>query len=293
MSSSSDYYINSSGQLSQQDDTSYTPSTNWSLYTFIGITFVFFYLKYNSDVSLYDKLNGDGLSSLIAFKNSLFYFLMYFITIFILQVTASSIDLNKSCSNNGANNFMTAVGYCFGPWIFIFLVMVIILVKFPFVKKAFSDVIGYMAVSRKINDIFSKALYSSQDLKDRLRDIGDKEQEKIALADEAIMNIVQNKSVFVNQINLQNFNKFWSSLEPLMKSNAEELKKNLFNEVLRKDNWGELFWYLYTGIFVCFVVSYNVSVKGCKKTTEQLEKDFSTDVPLPNSGGPDHVYIPV
>lgn len=287
----SDYSMDTQGQLTSSSSSASTPSTNWSLYAFIALTFVFFYLKYSSDMNLYDKLDKIGLSSMLVFKNSIYYFLIYFITIFTLQISASTIQLNGTCPSNESNNFMNAFLYCFGPWVFIFLAMVIILIYFPFVKKAFSDVIGYAIVSKNMNIIFSKALYSSQELKERVGNIDNtKEKEEVMLADEAIMKIVQNKSVFVNQINLQNFSQFWDSLKPLMKEDGDDLKKKLFVEVLKKDNWGELFWYWYTGIFVCFVVAYNVSVKSCKESVEQLKKDFSTDVPLPNSGKPKQVY---
>ena len=281
----SDYSINAEGDLTKSS-TTYTPSTNWSLYTFIGLTFVFFYLKYNSDIKLFSKMNG--MSNMQFFMNTITYFLIYFFTVFVLQISASTIQLNGICPNNETNNFMSAFVYCFGPWIFIFLVMVIILIKFPSVKRAFSDVIGYAAVSKKMNLLFSKILYSSQELKEKI-DGGDKD--KLILADEAIMKIVHDNSVFINQIRFENFNEFWDSLAPLMKTNADNYKEELFKEVIRKDNWGELFWYWYTGIFVCFVVAYNVSVKSCKESVEQLKKDFSTDVPSPNSGKPKEIYV--
>jgi hypothetical protein len=276
----SDYSINAQGDLTKSSSETYTPSTNWSLYAFIGLTFVFFYLKYKSDINLYDK-KGD------LFMNTLSYFLIYFFTVFVLQISASTIQLNGICPNNETNNFMSAFYYCFGPWIFIFLVMVIILVQFPSVKRAFSDVIGYAAVSNTMNILFSKILFSSEELKEEI-----KSNEKLILAQEAIMKLVHDKSVFINQIRYENFDEFWDSLKPLMKSDADNYKQQLFNEVIRKDNWGELFWYWYTGIFVCFVVSYNVSVKGCKESVEQLKKDFSTDVPAPNSGKPKEIYVP-
>jgi hypothetical protein len=289
----SDYSIGAQGDLVENSNTpTYTPSTNWSLYTFIGLTFVFFYLKYNTDINLYNELNKQGLPSLLVFKNSMIYFLIYFFIVFILQVSASAIQLNGTCPNNESNNFMSAVLYCFGPWVFIFLVMVIILIRFPFIKKAFTDVIGYAIVSRTINNIFSQVLYSSQELKERIGNIESKTQkQEIMLADEAIMKIVQDNSVFVNQIGVQNFNQFWDSLKPLMKNDDEDLKKELFKQVIRKDNWGEMFWYLYTGIFVSFVVAYNVSVKSCKESVEQLKKDFVTDIPTPNSGKPKEIYV--
>ncbi len=89
----SDYSINAQGDLTKSSPETYTPSTNWSLYAFIGLTFVFFYLKYNSDIHLYDK-KGD------LFMNTLSYFLIYFFTVFVLQISASTVQLNGICPNN-------------------------------------------------------------------------------------------------------------------------------------------------------------------------------------------------
>lgn len=288
--STSDYQITADGNVSTQSDSDYSPSINWSLYAFIVITFIFFYLKNKSNYSLFGEIHhgNDGILSVSVFKNTMTQFLIYFVIVFTLQVSASIIDLNRICPNNESQNFLSAIIYCFGPWVFIFLAMVVILIFFPFVKKAFSDVIGYMVVSKTMTDLFSKILYSSQELKSEIQ--GAPEKKELMMAEEAIMKIVQDKSVFVNQMTLQNFNKFWNSLKPLMKKDVESSKKELFDAVLLKDNCGELCWYLYTGIFVCFVVAYNVSVKSCKESVDQLKKDFSTDVPLPNSGGLKQMY---
>jgi hypothetical protein len=263
-----------------------TPTINWSMYVFIGVTFIFFYLKYYNNVTLFSIMKNEGVSSWESFTHSLSYFLIYFVIVFIIQITESTVSLNTKCSDNEMSNFTSSVLYCFGPWVFIFLVMVIIINQFPLVKKAFSDVIGYAFVSRNMTKIFSELLYSSADVKEKITSSGNKE--KLELAGEAIMKIVQDKSVFVNQIEPQNFLKNWNVLEPLMKDgiDKEKMKEDLFKQVLRRDIIGEFCWYLYTGLLVCSVVAYNVAVKSCKKSTAQLQKDFSTEIPEPNSGGP-------
>lgn len=267
-----------------------TPSaTNWSMIAFVVLTFVFFYLKYYNNVTLFKTMNDNGTPSLEGFTHSLSYFLIYFMLVFIAQLTECSVNLNSKCSNNESRNFGFAVLYCIGPWIFIFLVMVFLLVYFPLVKKAFSDVIGYLFVSRSMNVIFSELLYSSEDVKKKIAAVPT-DKEKYELASEAIMKIVNNKSVFVNQLEPQNFLKNWNILEPLMKPNTEDLKEKLYRQVIKRDIIGEFCWYIYTGLFVCSIVSYNVSVKGCKKSVAQLQKEFSTDVPPPNSGGPNVFY---
>jgi hypothetical protein len=162
--------------------------------------------------------------------------------------------------------------------------MVALVVVFPGLKKAFSDVIGYAVVSTSVTNIFSELLYSDVEAKKNINNSPDKEL--LEKAEEAIMKIVQNKTVFVNQIEPDTFDKNWEILEVLMKEDVDkdELKKQLFYWVLLRDIIGEFCWYIYTGIFVSFIVFYNVSIKSCKKSVAQLQQEFSSNVPPPNSG---------
>lgn len=270
-----------------------TQSTSWSPFLFIILTLAFGYFKYTSNLKMYpDKIVGEGIPAMARFTNSLLYFLLYFIIIFVCQLSESVTSLNSICTGNASNNFLSAFSYCFGPWFFIFLAMVAILIFFPLVKKAFSDVIGYAMVSDRMNIMFGELLYSGSDVKNKIAAAGAKKEEYELVA-EAIMKIVEKNSVFVNQMEPQNFEKKWDVLTPLMKdeytkdqSKMNEIKTRMFSEVLWRDIIGEVFWYIYTGIFVCSIVSFNVSSKSCKKSVQQLQQEFSTNVPPSDGSGP-------
>jgi len=54
------------------------------------------------------------------------------------------------------------------------------------------------------------------------------------------------------------------------------LKKELFTLVVRRDNIGEMIWYLYTGLLLCIVVPYNIAKRGCKKDPQALSDSIQS-----------------
>jgi hypothetical protein len=219
-------------------------------------------------------------------------FVIFFITVFICQIVETTGNLNIQCTDNESNNFMLAFIYCFGPWVFIFLVMVITLIALPLIKKAFSDVLGYAFVRASMVNIFSKILYSGSEMKNQIeRMTPGNEKQKLEDAAEAIMKIVGNNSVFVNQMEPHTFESMWDVLKPLMKpGNYTDERQHMFNLVVLRDIVGEFCWYLLTGLLVCSVVGYNVSAKGCKKSVTQIQQEFDSTVPPSNNKGPSFQY---
>lgn len=257
------------------------PYTNWFIFIFILLTLIFFVIKYYFNIELYNKSDYTPIDR---FTNTLLPFGIYLFLVFSTQVSESALNLNKKCKNNTGSNVGHAMLYSLWPWLFIFVVTVGLLIFFPRIKKAFSDVIGYLFVSYSVTDIFSKLLYSNIETKEAINKTGS-EKELYEKAGEAIMKLVQNKTLFINQIEPETFDKNWDILKPLMKDDSDTLRQDLFNCVIFRDIVGEFCWYIYTGIFVSFIVFYNVSVKGCKKSLSQLKQEFDTNVPPPNSGG--------
>jgi hypothetical protein len=51
-----------------------------------------------------------------------------------------------------------------------------------------------------------------------------------------------------------------------------ELKQQLLNTVLIKDNIGEALWYINTAILVTSVVQYNIAVRGCNKDLKSIQE---------------------
>lgn len=74
-------------------------------------------------------------------------------------------------------------------------------------------------------------------------------------------------SILINQIVPGNFVEYWSMLVPLMKdkyqAGAPELKQQLLDAVVMRDNIGEAMWYIYTAILLISVTQYNIMKRGC------------------------------
>jgi hypothetical protein len=52
-----------------------------------------------------------------------------------------------------------------------------------------------------------------------------------------------------------------------------DIKKQLLDLVVLKDNIGEAFWYVYTSILISSIVYYNLATRGCVKSVDQIKAD--------------------
>ena len=184
--------------------------------------------------------------------------------------------LMAKCGGAIDKNIGAAALFTFIPWVLIFGVMLAVLIIFPGFKTAFSDVIGYYVVAGGANDILGSVLMGT-DLNEMIEKSGSEEQKKeLTQAAEAIVKICGNKSILINQINPENFLQIWNTLKPLMLPGSFEnidLKKQLLNLVVLKDNIGEAFWYVYTSILISSIVYYNLATRGCVKSVDQIKSE--------------------
>ncbi len=139
-------------------------------------------------------------------------------------------------------------------------------------KSAFSDVIGYLAVSYSANKLVSDLLVDT-DIEEQMGDEGmdDATKGSMRTAAQTIVRILGNMSVLINQVVPANFSSFWKTLIPLMKpkyknsldsQETRNLQQQFLTLSLVRDNVGEACWYIYTGVFVIFLVqSYIISYK--------------------------------
>jgi hypothetical protein len=200
-------------------------------------------------------------------KSSYTYLIIYVLFIIISQFSINvGIIINK-CGGNYQENFASAAMITIVPWIFIFGSVVLILIAFPGFKSAFSNVVGYFSVSGKASDILNKLLVNTE-MNKAVESSGKSGAEKTELQEsaEAIIKLCGNTSLMINQIVPDNFESYWNILIPLMKpefANDKELKKQLLDIVVTRDNIGEAMWYCYTAIFLVSIVQYNLTSRGC------------------------------
>lgn len=77
-------------------------------------------------------------------------------------------------------------------------------------------------------------------------------------------------------MNSDNFLNIWDILKPLMNTGIYdniEIKTNLLDLVVLKDNVGEALWYIYTAILISSIVNYNLATRGCVKDISQIKAD--------------------
>jgi hypothetical protein len=239
-----------------------------SLLIFISITLLYYLVfKPKLNAAVFDDKSGLEYSAYSS-KNNVF-LTCYFILVIITQIIMNSSVLVSTCGGSITQNIGAAFLLTIIPWFFIFGIVIVALMIFPGFKSAFSNVIGYFAVAGTANNVLTELLVNV-DLNQAIDDStkGNVEKNKsLKDAAEAIIKLCGNMSILINQIVPGNFTEYWSMLVPLMKdkyqAGAPELKQQLLDAVVMRDNIGEAMWYIYTAILLISVTQYNIMKRGC------------------------------
>ncbi len=202
--------------------------------------------------------------------------LFYVGAILVSQLFLNVGYLMGKCGGSLDKNIGVAALFTFIPWVLMFGIMLVVLIMFPNLKSAFSDVLGYFAVSNSANELFSKILIGTDINQQIDQEIDQNKKQELTKAAEAIMKICGNKSILINQMTPDNFLNIWNNLKPLMLPNVYEnveIKQQLIDIVTLKENIGEAFWYVYTAILISSIVYYNLATRGCVKSVDQIKAD--------------------
>ena len=228
------------------------------------------------------KLNPDGM---LTDNDLLNYYseCMPKLAIYLLLIVVTQFGLNiayliDKCKGNAAKNIGAAALFTFIPWVLIFGVMIAVIIIFPGFKMAFSNVIGYFVVSGRTNDLLSKILIDTDINLAIEKSTDPTTKTELMLAAEAIMKICGNKSILINQIYPDNFDTIWNVLKPLLRDPStytdREVKQELLDLVVLRDNVGEALWYIYTAILVSSIVYYNLATRGCIKDPNAVKAEY-------------------
>jgi hypothetical protein len=250
-----------------------------SLISFTIITIIYFdFPSIGKPELLLDDLVDGGISP-DYYSRTMQSLAFYLGVVIISQFFLNTGYLISKCGGSAGQNIGAAALFTFIPWLFIFGILLGVLIVFPGFKSAFSDVIGYYVVSGSANDIFSSLLIGT-DINEMIENSNDGNQKKeLTSAAEAIMKICGNKSILINQMSPDNFMQIWNVLKPLMTAGMFdnlEIKKNLLDLVVLKDNIGEALWYIYTAILISSIVYYNLATRGCVKDVKQVKADYDS-----------------
>jgi UPF0716 family protein affecting phage T7 exclusion len=216
-------------------------------------------------------------------KNNYLYLGIYLALVMLIQFVVNASVISTTCGGSISENIGAAGVLTFIPWSLIFGVVIIILIIYPGFKSAFSDVIGYFYVSGPATKIITELLVN-RDVEKKLTGNESKE-EKEALEDAAdtIVKICGNTSILINQIVPDNFQEYWKILNPLKKpqyrddnsAETKDIRQQLFELVVTKDNIGEALWYIYTGILLTSIVQLKITTRGCNTNTATMEKNYN------------------
>jgi hypothetical protein len=234
-----------------------------NLLSFVIITAFYFFIKPTMTIA-------DSNTN-----KSRLYLGIYFLAVLLVQFGLNVWVVNSRC---GGDNIGTAAVYTLGPWVLIFGVMLVVLMIYPSFKTAFSDVVGYFAVSSSANTLLNQILINKpiQQAIDQGTSNGSLQDKKATEnAADLIIKIMGNTSVLINQLTPTNFEEYWGLLKPLMKPNVfenGELKEQLFGLVQYRDKIGEFMWYLYTGVLLTSIVQMKIVTTGCSSSPEAMKK---------------------
>jgi hypothetical protein len=209
--------------------------------------------------------------------NNYLYLGAYLLLILVVQFAVNSSIIANNCGGSMKENVGAAGSLTFIPWLLIFGVMMMILVIYPGFKSAFSDVVGYYYVSTKANDILTTILKDERIESTLNPNATPEEKKKLETTADAILKIMGNSAVVINQIVPENFIRYWDTLKPLMKDdyiNNTELKEQLFDLVVTRDYIGEMMWYVYTGVLLTFLVGLKIASRGCESSPETMAKNL-------------------
>jgi hypothetical protein len=251
-----------------------------NIVTFI-LTTVFYYLALKPTLSYDDLIDVKKYEEYS--KNNYLYLGIYLVLVMLIQFIVNASVISTTCGGSISENMGAAGVLTFIPWTLIFGVIIMVLIIYPGFKSAFSDVIGYFYVSGSATKIITELLVN-RDVEKKLTGTETKEEkESLEDAADAIVKICGNTSILINQIVPDNFEEYWKILTPLMKekykdTNSQETKdirQELFELVVTRDNIGESLWYIYTGILITSIVQLKITTRGCNSNTATMEKNYS------------------
>lgn len=256
--------------------------TYLSIISFILITLVYYAVPSIGKMSATLKIFTNAEEMDIFNRESNIRLAIYLAVVLLSQFIINTTFVINACGGSSASNYGSAFLITFLPWIFIFGVMLVALIMYPGFKGAFSDVVGYFVVSDKANTLLSQILMSDTTAQTAINGIEDATvKSDLTRAAESIVKLVGNKAILINQITPINFVSTWDTLKQLMKPTMYEnlqMKSDLLDVAVTRENIGEALWYIYTGILIISYTSYKITSASCPPDMNQVIKKKATSV---------------
>ena len=251
-----------------------------NIVTFI-LTTVFYYMALKPTLSYNDLIDVKKYEEYS--KNNYLYLGIYLALVMLIQFVVNASVISTTCGGSISENIGAAGVLTFVPWSLIFGVIIMVLIIYPGFKSAFSDVIGYFYISGPATQIITELLVNRDVEKKLTGNESKEEREALEDAADTIVKICGNTSILINQIVPDNFQDYWKILNPLKKTQyqddnspeTQDIRKQLFELVVTRDNIGEALWYIYTGILLTSIVQLKITTRGCNTNTATMEKNYN------------------
>lgn len=251
-----------------------------NIITFLLTTLVY-YLALKPSLKYDDMVNTDNYNKYLG--NKKVYLAIYFFLIMIIQFIVNAYLITQTCGGSVSQNLAASGSFTFIPWSLIFGSVIVVLLVFPGLKSAFSDVVGYYYVSSSANKLLTELLINKEVQGKIDSDTESTPEQKAAMqqAADMIIKICGNTSILINQIVPSNFVEYWNILNPLMKPQyqidgplSDSKRNELFELVVTRDNVGESMWYIYTGLLISAIVQLKIATRGCITDPSQMAKNY-------------------
>ena len=208
--------------------------------------------------------------------------IVLFVILFLIHMIVNLLGFQNKCGGSIGENIGKVFVSTFVPWLLIFGGLMLVLIIFPGFKGAFSNVIGYYAVYRASNTILVKLLGNAQVDRtiENTQETDKEDAHLLEKASDAVLKLVGNTSIMINQITPENFENMWKMMIPVMKpemrgtANAP-LKCELLEQVVLRDNIGECCWYIYTMLLLIVVVKTMLMKQECVTSLSQVKEHAS------------------
>lgn len=236
-----------------------SPATTLIYFILVTTCFLFFTVFTINKSDTIEDVNNSKDNNVINF----IYILFIIIGSYFLNVNNSRIICDQSIEWN----YILMVTMV--PWLVIFILLYFILKIFPGWVSPFSNTIGYVFVSMLgVSTTLDNIMNSTKAVSDKIEIV------------KAINNINNNKSKFINQIDIElsNFENFITELKNSKLFTIDDTKDkdiiSLYKLLTIKHVIGKIIWYILAGILISSI-SYNYIIGiSCEKSVEQIIKDY-------------------
>ena len=216
-------------------------------------------------------------------------FSIFIIVVIMLQYVLNVFYMRNKCDSDSFINFRTVNIYTVGVWLLILLFTFVFLYKLPKLKSVYSDSVvhkifnKFVEPSREIifTSLFKKSKdITNQKLKELVKDINCNFMEKTTkeeMGSESFNEYCKNnKSVlFLNNINISNYNEYFNLMEPIMNNNGKE--NEFLKYIIKKDILSEMLWVIKIGILMVVFIYTKMKNTKClnhKKTHAENVKEY-------------------